>query len=144
MAGVLITHGGPHSAEKWAMATAERIFDITKVAGERVIAARKLQMALAESIISHHDGAQTRERAHLEQAETAEARKNREYTEERDEALAEAVLVIADVQKAAVGTPWEDHWKDSEVVAAATTIIASDLMSIKHIERSWHTDRQDD
>jgi hypothetical protein len=141
MAGILITDGGPHSAEKWAVATSERIFDITKVAGERVIAAKKLQNVIAESMVRHHAEAQAREQTHLAVPETAAARKNLEYTVDRDEALRETAEVIADVQKAAAGTPWAAHWADPEVIKAATQIISSDLMTVKDIERRWHTDR---
>lgn len=139
MAGILITDGGPHSAEKWAVATSERIFDITKVAGERVIAAKKLQNTIAESMVRHHAEAQTREQAHLSTPESAKVRLAAPYVADRDEATREAAEVIVDVQAAAKGSPWEAHWADPAVVAAASHIIAGDLMTVKDIERQWHS-----
>lgn len=63
---LLITDNGPHTAEKWADATATHIVDIADhVAGETRGAAVKLQAAVIDILLGRHTTVQTGERAKI-------------------------------------------------------------------------------
>ena len=143
--GVLITNGGPHSPEKWAVATAEIIFDINPaMASDRLLQAKRLQLAIVEALIPHHAGVMDRERGHMAgDKKQRNLRKSDDlHTDHQKEAGAEADEAIAAIQAAAKGTPWEGHCSEPERVAAWRNIIASHFMTSKHIEHCWHSDRQ--
>lgn len=134
--GVMITNGGAHSAEDWAMATATRIFAPSpEMTRGRMVLFTQVQMGIAQALMLHHEWCQKHERKKL--AVDAASRLGRDYIEDRDARLAEADLAIADIQKAVAGTAWEEHWKKEDVLAAVRNIIASDLMTARDIDRQW-------
>lgn len=152
MSSFLITNGGPHPADKWAVATAEIIFDTSSMpSSDRLLDAKKLQLQIVEALLPHHEGAQERERGHLaggrHEARTAHLA---EVNDGGAEALAEADEAIAAIQAIKSDltikvddkdVPWADWARLPERVEAWRNIIASHFMSAKHIEHSWHKDR---
>lgn len=133
-ARLLITNGGSHTPEKWAVATAEVIFDINlQMDGDRLLQAKKLQVAIAEALMSHHSGVQEREKSapRLEQSNE----------DNITESLSEAEEAYADIKKAALGTPWEVHFDDPDRAAAIKSTVASHFMTAKNIERQYYCKR---
>ena len=132
----LVTNGGPHSPETWAVATAESIFVIgPDVEGARLFQAKRLQMQIAEVLVTHHKTIQDAERAAL-QGDKA-ARIGIAYEADAAEAKAEADQIIAAMQDVLKGTPWEEQYKNPDVMQAAQTVIASHIMTLKDIERQY-------
>lgn len=134
-AKILITNGGTHSPEKWADTTAEHIFQVgSAVAGDRLIAAKKFQIQIAEILMPHHDAVQTDAKASL--AANAQAHMTKAY-----DPLAKAEQATAEIVAAAKGTPWEDHFAKPEVQQVMVQEIGNHFATAEHIERSWHADR---
>ena len=137
MARIMITNGGAHPPEKWAMVTAERIFDIGgTVAGARLIRAQKLQLAIAEALMPHHEKIQSTERRKLD-----EDIKNMLTPTDPTDYLDS---IMNDIVKVSKGTPWQDHFQRPEVQEAARRIITNDIATVQHVERSWHADHHPD
>ena len=132
---ILSTDNGPHSAEKWAMATARELVPTNLVTdGERLIQALKLQLGVAEALVVHHAAVHTKERAGL-------AASGGEHLLAPFEPAPHTSPALAAVQAAAEGTPWEAHWALSSVLEAAWGVLESHFSTSAHVERSWHADR---
>jgi hypothetical protein len=137
MSRVLITNGGPHSSETWAMATAEQIFDIgSSVAGDRLMQAQKFQLTIAEALVPHHEAVQVNEREKLAD--------NVEHINTPHDIEDYLDSVMHDIVAAAQGTPWQDHFNRSDVQDAARQVIAGHLLTNLHIERMCYVDRNPD
>lgn len=135
MSGVLITNGGPHSPEKWAVATAEMIVPIApEMSGDRLLAAKELQVAIIKVLVPHHAKVQQVEKAAL--AKLGDERLDAPHDEDIDPTAA-----IEAIQAAAEGTPWEDHFLKPEVIDAIGHIIASHFATASDIERQYHCHR---
>jgi hypothetical protein len=131
---VLTTDNGTHSPEKWAMATAGMIFPYDPATvGEHLIAAQKLQLAIAEALVPHHEDVQTAERDQLE----ADAAACYEAGQSIDHHLDPA---IEKVMAAAEGTPWEEHFAKPEVQDAVRQVLGSHFATAQHIERAHHAE----
>ena len=137
MARILTTNGGPHPPEKWAMTTAEQVFDISSsVAGDRLIQAQKMQLAIAEAVMPHHEKVQKDQVSSL-LADVANILSPFAIEQYLDQ-------VIKDIVAIAQGTIWQSHFAKPEVQAAAREVIASNFQAAQHIERMWHADRNPD
>ena len=137
MTRILVTNGGAHPPEKWAMTTAEQLFDIgTGVAGDRLIQAQKFQLTIAEILMPHHEKVQTAERSKL----AADA----SYLDAPFDGDNYADDVVKDVVNAAKNTPWQAHFSDSGVQAAARHVIVDHFHTSQHAERLWFADRHPD
>jgi hypothetical protein len=137
MTRILVTNGGPHPPEKWAMTTAEMIFDIgSAVVGNRLIQAQKFQLVIAEILVPHHGKVQNNERSKLnEDVENI-------LTPFNSEKYLDGIM--KDIINAAKGTPWQEHFAQPEVQAAARAVIASHIVTAQHVERLWHADHHPD
>lgn len=137
MARILVTNGGSHPPEKWAMTTAEQVFDIgSSVAGDRLIQAQKLQLAIAEALMPHYIKAQADERSTL-----AKDAKNVLSPHDLDAYLDKA---MKDVVSAAKGTMWESHFANPDVQTAAREVVGNNFITVMHVERLWHADHNPD
>jgi hypothetical protein len=129
---ILTTDHGTHSPEKWAIATANMIFPYDPATvGEHLIAAQKLQIAIAEALIEPHATVQDQERNHLSGDALARYEAEHDVDDHTDDAV-ERVLVVAD------GTPWADHFAKPEVKAAIREVVGSHFATAQHIERAHH------
>lgn len=134
MTRILVTNNGPHPAEKWAMATAQAIFDTSAlVSGDHSIAAQKFQLSIAEALQPHHQQLQTDEQTKL----VADA----DYINSPLAADDYADKVMADVVSLSKGSPWEVHFANGDVQREAKKVIANHFMTSQHVERLWHADR---
>jgi hypothetical protein len=132
MARVLITDGGPHPAEEWAIVSAETVFPLDDLHGARKLAGLAAQARIAAAMLTHHQDTQDGERAALASDEDHCAAPV-DLTGRLDDAL-------ADVRDAA-GPEWEDHFARPDVAAAVRAELTSHLHTVAHIERLWHADR---
>jgi hypothetical protein len=133
MSRVLITNDGPHPPETWAMTTAEQIFDISAMAGDRLIQAQKFQLSIAEILMPHHETVQATERDKLGQGihHLLDGHDVEDYLD----------TIMKDILVLARGTPWEAHFARPDVQNAARQMIANHIISSQHVERMWHADR---
>jgi hypothetical protein len=137
MQSVLITDGGPHSAEKWAEATASHIVSIAEhVAGEKRAQAVKLEAAVIDILEGHHTTVQAGERGKI--AEVGHDRIAHDLDPEHHLVLDD---VIADIVAAAKGTPWEADFAKPEMAENLRVLLVSHFSTSMHIERSLHADR---
>ena len=133
MARVLITNGGSHTADNWAIATAEMIVQIDPgMVGDRLLAAEKLKLTIAEALSPHHAKVQADERSKLDA--------NSAYIMEPHEVEEYLDGVVKDVVNATKGSPWGAHYTDPTVQLAMRDILASHLRTSQHVERLWFAD----
>ncbi len=159
--GIMVTNGGPHSAEKWAETTSSHIVTITdSIAGERRGAAIKLQAAVIDILMKHHITVQEGERAAI--TKFGVARLQHDMTP-NDHVNIDAVVV--EIVAAGQGTPWQDSFNyqgqeakiqvcddAGKVISDAveyrpsfkkylTDLLTDHFMQNAFIERSWHSDK---
>lgn len=133
--GIMITNGGPHSAEKWAFTTGEMLFPIdSNVAGDRLIAAKKVQLAIIEALIPHHDVNMTNERNQL--SSSGDIALDLPYSPEQE--MQRAFNSIVSILKT---SPWAYKAVDPEWEKAVKEILASHFATSQNIERQWHCHR---
>lgn len=133
---ILATDHGPHPSERWAMHTAEEVFNTSKIADPaRTVQARAVQIKIAEALSAHYDAAQKGERGRL--AANADAH----LMTEHDGAPAEAMATMLSAVK---GTPWEAHYAKAEVQAEVMRTLQHHFVTAQHIERLWWCDRNMD
>lgn len=133
--GVMITDGGAHPPEKWAVMTAETIFPLgDALKGDRALLARKVQLAIAEALMPHHESHQDNERAALETHGDAHLDRAHDPIPRAEEAL-EAV------KNCIRGTPWEDKIMDAAWLNLVGGILATHFATSADIERQWHCHR---
>lgn len=132
---ILKTDGGAHPPETWARCTADHLVHTRPDAPALVmIAGQKLEIAIAEALIPHHNVVQGDERSAL--ASIGDAHLATEIDVDRN--VEDALVAIVACAK---GTLWEAHFQKPEVQAIVRQTIAKHFRSSKHIERSWHCDR---
>jgi hypothetical protein len=137
-ARILITDGGPHPADKWAVVTAEHIFQIGPgVTGDKMLAAKKFQITIAEILMPHHQGVQDDAQVSLKADAVA-------HMATAYDPLAKAQAACAAIVSAAAATPWAEHFAKPEVQQAVIQEIGNHFATAEHIERSWHADRNPD
>jgi len=136
MSRVMITNDGPHPPEKWAMTTAELIFDIGAMAGDRLIDAQKFQLSIAEILMPHHEAVQTTERGKLSQSI--------DHLLSPHEVESHVDKIIRDIVALAKGTPWQAHFARPDVQEAARLMVANHVITSQQVERLWHADQNPD
>jgi hypothetical protein len=135
--GILVTNGGPHSADKWAEATASHIVDIADhIAGEKRGAAIKLQAAIIDILTAHHTAVQIGERTSLQ----TDGHLRLQVPLDPNDHLS-LDQVVADIITAAQGTPWAAEFDNPESPTHLKALLKQHFSTSMHIERSWHADR---
>ena len=140
MQNILVTDGGPHSAENWAEATSSHIVSIANtVSGAKRGAAIKLQGLVVDILEKAHLTVQTGERTKI--AQIGPARLTHELV------VAEHISfedTIAQIVAAAIGSPWQDDFSKPEFAENLRVLLNSHFATNMHIERSYHADRNPD
>lgn len=140
----MITNGGAHSPEKWAVESAAQITDII-VIDENSIVRDKMQYekveltdAIETALVDFHQDIQWNERDKLEQegAEYLNA-PNTVNTDHLEQA-------VAAVQAAADQTMFGPHFRKSEVKDFIWRTLGGHFTTVRHTERSWFADRHPD
>ncbi len=135
--GILVTNGGPHSADRWAEATASHIVDIADhIAGEKRGAAIRLQAAIIDILTTHHTTVQVGERNVLQNVGHSRlcAPLNPIDHVSIDQ-------IVSEIIAAANGTPWAAEFNDPEAAIHLRAVLHQHFATSMHIERSWHADR---
>jgi hypothetical protein len=142
MAGIMITNGGPHPMDKWAAETASNIAGLIQIddasdSDAARVARRakpRFELDLADVLELHHTRIQQAERAALK--DVGSLRYDMPF------AIGDDLMSAAvdDVAKAAVGTPFEEHFKEPQVQSVVRGIIGTHFASIMDIERQIHAD----
>ena len=135
--GILITDGGPHPADKWAVFIAERIVPTDNVKiGSRPALALRLQLAVAEAIEDDF--------AKIQADEQQKLAADPEHLFSPHETDTYVSTMMMDIATCAAGSPWEDHYKSPVVQDEIRSLLTQHVKDTMHIERSWHTDRNPD
>ncbi len=138
--GFLITDGGPHSAEKWAVATASHIVSIAEhVSGEKRSAAIKLEAAIIDILEGHHTTVHDGEHATL--AEIGHDRLTHSFDPEDHVSVDH---VVSEIIAAAKGTPWAPDFDKPEMAESLRVVLNSHFSTSMHAIRSWHADQNAD
>lgn len=133
--GVMITNGGAHPPEKWAIATAEQICPVSdELQGSRLIEAKRVQLAVMEAILPHHKAHQDNERHQLKTAGDAVLDGDHNPMPRAEEALQAVIACLA-------GSPWEDKTKDKAWQGVVGGVLATHFATSADIERQWHCHR---
>lgn len=149
--GVMITDGGPHSADKWAEESAGEIMALVKVDPdrpedtaadkERKSSARKTRMYLEADILGvlepHHSAIQDLERTMLKESD-----ERLNHPMRPDVGTVDAAVNGVVGAAAKYGEPWASAFADEGAKAMVHDIIYRHFQAAMHIERSWHVDRQ--
>lgn len=136
---LLKTDHGPHPADKWAVFTAEEIFDTSKLTnvgpwGGRLLDARRVQLAIATALEAVHRKVETAEVDALTADGTARIAAPHDgaaYVEEG----------IAAVLGAIKGSEWEGHFGRPEVQEEVRQVLAHHFITAQHVQRLWHLNR---
>ena len=137
---VLITNGGPHSAEKWAECTASHIMQISDhVAGERLAGARKLELAILTILEGHHTTVQTGEQTALATLKAKETDARLNAAPDASEHL-DVDAAVAEIVAAAAGTEFEPHFALPETQTYIKDLLVQHFNTNIDIARQWHAD----
>ncbi len=133
---ILITDGGPHPAEKWAVITAGAIIDVAESARGKpsAIEGRKLELKIIDILEGHHAKVQEHERGAIKKHGVARLEHPIDPTEHLDTPFDEIVA-------AAKGTMFESYFAKPEVRDSLRNVLGQHFATSMHIERSWHADR---
>ncbi len=135
MIRTMATNGGPHTPEKWAVETATHITPTDPgITQDRLLEVERLRLKIAEALVVHHDRVQREERGHL-------ATKGDARFDEPHDASHLLDQMVADVVDAAKGSPFEAHFAKPEVQAVIRQEVHGHFVTVQHIERLWHGDR---
>jgi len=134
---ILITNGGPHSAEKWAELSASEIISVAESADFSAVgqAGRKLENSIIDIFERFHDAIIKAENAHLDNKGTDH------LATPIDGSGVDVSAVVTQIQNAAKGTPFEAHFQKPEVITAITNITKHHVELIMEVERSWFADK---
>jgi hypothetical protein len=138
--GILKTDNGPHAAEDWAVATADRVLDMVqvdkdspRVAGLEA-AKRKFENAIIDILEKGHGAVHTVERAAI-------ASSGADRLSAPLDAAAHVDDPFAAIVAASKGTPLEAHFAKPEIQSELKVLLAQHFATSMDIERSWHADR---
>lgn len=136
---LLKTDNGPHPPDKWAIFTAEEIFDTSKLTnggawGYRLIEAKRVQLAVASALESVHRRIAEAEKVALGADGGARIAQPHDGEAFVEEGLAAALTALK-------GTEWEAHFGAPDVQAGARKVLAHHFVTNQHVERLWHLDR---
>lgn len=142
--GILATNNGPHPADKWAEQTAAQIADIIQVEpnslafNELTAAKNDFENEIRTALVVHHTTVQDHEKAQIV-----------EHGMSRLEHPIEPEMVhvddaAADVTAIAKTKIFGSHFNKPEVQDYVRQTIGSHFASVRHVERSWHADRNAD
>ena len=128
---ILKTDGGPHSAEAWALVTAEYIVDVDPNADATVqVAARNLETKIINALIAHHKAVEDSENAKL-----AAGGDDHLATDIVHDNTVEGAL--ADVLACVVGTPWEAKFADPEMQGKIKYVLNDHFTTNSGVHRDW-------
>jgi hypothetical protein len=153
--GIMVTNGGPHSADKWAVTTAGQILQsVFSVDAADTVGARKFEMACLDILLPHHEKVQTGERGKLAKdgmKRLATPIDPREYCDVAVQEIAAAAQKIGKIKVPDPDMSGEtkevdlgEHFANPEVQQKLAGLIGAHFATAMDIERSWHADKNAD
>jgi len=149
--GIMVTNGGPHPADKWAVTTAGQIIQSVFSSGAAdTVGARKFEMALLDLLQPHHENVQTSERGKIERGGMKRLAEPIDPREHCDAVVAEVAAAAKKVGKIKIPDPdtggekevdLGEHFAKKEVQAVLAGMIGSHFATAMDIERSYHADK---
>lgn len=150
--GILITNGGPHTADKWALTTTSQIMQaVFSASAAETAAARKFENALLDILSPHHDKVQKHERGKIEEHGMDRLSHAIDPRPHCDAVVAEIAAAAAKADPVVVPDPDRPgemktidlgaHFAKADVQAALAGLIGAHFASSMDIERSWHADK---
>lgn len=152
--GILVTDGGPHSAEDWAYASASMLlewFTVDPNSPRRIkleMAKDKARPLIATVLVEHHASVQTLERKALAKDPSRFAEPDHTIAAEEHVEIDDAVNDIFDIlepllEKAQLFIPGIVGETDmgKYVKGVIWERVNTDLRSVMKVERQWHADR---
>lgn len=144
--GIMITNGGPHPADKWAMTTSGKLMDAVFGSGASVSSrARKFENKLIDILEAAHDGIQKDERSKLKSKGKDRLYDPLDPRKEALEATQKIVAAAAEIGEVEIEdreNPGQmktvslaKHFENPKVQQAVAGIVASDLASSIDIDR---------
>lgn len=135
MSGVMITDGGPHPADKWAVTTANQITGLIEIlptaSSGATIAKAKFGVTVMEILHAAHEATQKAERAKCH----ADGDKNLVAPLDPSSQIDKPLAAIIAATK---GTMFEAWGADTVVQGVIRDTIGKDLATTMHVERDWH------
>lgn len=137
--GILITNGnengGIHPSDKWAVITAEQICGVNPdPAAPNALAAKRLQLQIAEILMPHHQGVSNSEKGHLKAL-------GDDHLDTPHDPIPAAERALADVIAAYQSTPFAAKTNDPAWRAVVGGLLATHFATSADIERQWHCHR---
>jgi hypothetical protein len=142
--GILTTNHGPHPAAKWAEQSAAMIADVIQIEptalGFAELNAQKAEFEneVSAALHSDHEAVQTDERDAIAAHGMARLSHSTDPDLEHLDAAVEKVVAVAKTKI------FGSHFDKPEVKAFVRTTLGQHFATSKHIERSWHADRNPD
>ena len=137
---VLITNGGPHSAEKWAECTASHIVQIgEQVSGEQLAGARRLELAILTILEGHHATVQAGEQAILKASNAKTLSSRLASVPDPNEHLS-VDGIVAEIVAAADGTEFAPHFAEPATQDYIRAVLTQHFATNIDIERQWASD----
>jgi len=128
---VLTTDGGPHSAETWALASAEQLFLSMIPAGTlRPLELQAAELRVAADLVAIYAQVQDDERNRLTNGIADDFH--------TDPYLNDIVNVV---KVAVAGTKYKDHFDKQETINWVQTMCSQHIIDMQHVERLWHKDK---
>lgn len=130
---IAIVSQGNHTPDKWALTTAQIIFDLDgSLAGSRLLQARGIQNQIAVILSDYYDDLIDQERGDLEAFF--------DHCDAPYNVHCAAMTATFDIRALLVGTPWEDKAADPEWVGDVARTIQTHLETAIHVERLLFAD----
>lgn len=134
MTRFLITDNGPHSADVWAQATAEEIFQPDpSMSPERLTEAKQLQLDIAAILKPLHELVIQGERMSLAQDD--------DHCDSIKEVGDIAQYGADEIAQAAIASPWANVLRSDDWKAEALKVIRNHMQTAQHVERLWFADQ---
>ncbi len=155
--GILITDGGAHSPEDWALATAAMLMQAFEVkdgprSAQLEIAKDRARARIAEIMIEHHASAQAAERKLLAEGvhdrcfcelDAAEHVEIERCIKDVRDALQPLLDIVQnkEVKKGVLGVNIDGLGFEEHLMRVVKERVEIDIRSVMDIERKWHLDR---
>lgn len=129
----MITNGGVHPPEKWAVVTANEIIQVaTDATSQQAMDGRKLELRIIEILEKHHAKVQTHERGKIKEHKHQRLVQVLDPTEHVPAALEEII-------QASAGTSFEAYFAGKKDYL--TLLLSQHFATNMHIERSQYADK---
>jgi hypothetical protein len=131
----MVTNGGTHPPEKWALETAEHLVSIgPDVDGPTLMAATRVKMNIANALVESYADIQTTEKSKLASDPDATHASPLGVPDDH------LNVIVGKIKEQLANSPWSDMAQDEDAHTLIANHVHGHLMEQQAIERSWHLD----